>query len=297
MPLDYALRRAEKIDHGLLYSLIDDEDCRQHRHLDWHSPIDWLGEQPFWLLLKNQRARAALACPADPPGIAWIRLFAITSQLRPLPTWNILFQKALEDYHENKKILFASVALQKWYADLLTEAGFTLYQYIVVLSWQNDAPPLRTLPPGLKIRRMETDDLETISFIDKNSFETLWQNSLNVITCSYKQSNYATVAELDGKIIGFQISSSSFESAHLARLAVLPEYQGQSIGSALVYNLLGHFYYDLGIRRITVNTQSSNHASLALYEKIGFKSTGEHFPVFTLENLPDGLQNDVKDSL
>ena len=285
MPLDYALHRAEKIDHGLLYSLIDDDDCRQHRHLDWHSPIDWLGEQPFWLLIKNQHARAALACPADPPGIAWIRLFAITSQLRPLPTWNILFQKALEDYQNDSNVLFASVALQKWYADLLTDAGFSLYQYIVVLSWQNDAPALRTLPPGVSIRRMESSDLEAVSRMDQNSFERLWQNSLNVITCSYKQSNYATVAEKDGQLIGFQISSSSFESAHLARLAVLPPYQGAGIGSSLVYNLLEHYYHDLGIRRITVNTQSSNHASLALYEKIGFKPTGEHFPVFTLQNV------------
>jgi ribosomal protein S18 acetylase RimI-like enzyme len=36
-----------------------------------------------------------------------------------------------------------------------------------------------------------------------------------------------------------------------------------------------------GVARLTVNTQSDNHASLALYRKIGFTLTGEKFPVFS----------------
>jgi ribosomal protein S18 acetylase RimI-like enzyme len=35
------------------------------------------------------------------------------------------------------------------------------------------------------------------------------------------------------------------------------------------------------IARLTVNTQSDNHASLALYEKMGFVITGEKFPVYS----------------
>ena len=287
MPLDYILHRAEKTDHGLLYTLLDDEECRQHRHLDWHSPIDWLGNQPFWLLIKNQHAVAAFACPADPPGIAWVRLFAILPHLRPLPTWNILFQKACEDYVGADTILFASIALQKWYADLLLEAGFTLYQYIVVLSWQGQLSATDSLNKQAIIRNMTLEDLTQVYHIDQNSFEKLWQNSLDVINRSFKQSNYATVAEVDGRLVGFQISSYAYESAHLARLAVLPEVQGQGIGRLLVHDLLVHFSQEIGVRRITVNTQSNNFSSLALYEKLDFRPTGERFPVFTFNNNPD----------
>jgi ribosomal protein S18 acetylase RimI-like enzyme len=285
VPSDYTLHRAEKIDHSLLFTLLDDEDSHQHRHLDWHSPMDWLGSQPFWMLVKNQRAVAALACPADPPNIAWVRLFAVSSHLRPLSTWNILFQKAFEDYHDNPNTIFASVALQKWYADLLLDAGFSQHQHIVVLFWQDQfLPTPAPHHPALTIRKMTVQDLETISRIDQTSFELLWQNSLEVIQCSYKQSNYATVAELNGVPVGFQISSSAFESAHLARLAVLPTYQGQAIGHFLVRDLLEYFSVQKGVHRITVNTQNSNLASLALYKKMGFLPSGERFPVFTYKN-------------
>jgi ribosomal protein S18 acetylase RimI-like enzyme len=34
---------------------------------------------------------------------------------------------------------------------------------------------------------------------------------------------------------------------------------------------------------LTVNTQADNAASLALYHKLGFRRTGEQFPVYTLQ--------------
>jgi ribosomal protein S18 acetylase RimI-like enzyme len=34
---------------------------------------------------------------------------------------------------------------------------------------------------------------------------------------------------------------------------------------------------------LTVNTQSDNSASLALYRKIGFRETGERYPVYQLQ--------------
>jgi ribosomal protein S18 acetylase RimI-like enzyme len=281
VPTDYTLRRAEKSDRSELYSLLDDEACKQHRHLDWHSPFDWLGYQPFWLLIKNQRIAAALACPADPPGIAWVRLFGISPYLRPLPTWNILFQKVAEDYINDPSIIFASIALKKWYSDLLLEAGYHLHQHIVVLSWIGRNPPRPDISP-LTIREMLPQDLPRVRYIDQVSFEPIWQNSLDVITRSYKLSNYATVVEENGEIVGFQISSYAFDNAHLSRLAVLPDRQQRGIGRALVSGLIYHFIQELEIRRITVNTQSDNHSSLALYDHMGFSLTGERFPVYTL---------------
>jgi ribosomal protein S18 acetylase RimI-like enzyme len=94
-----------------------------------------------------------------------------------------------------------------------------------------------------------------------------------------KQSSYSTVAVLDGKIIGYQLSTSRIGSAHLARLAVLPAYQGHSVGQSLVGDLLSHFS-NSGIDEITVNTQSDNAASLSLYKKMNFQPMGESYPVF-----------------
>ena len=82
-----------------------------------------------------------------------------------------------------------------------------------------------------------------------------------------------------------KLSATSFLHPRLpppdpARLAVEPRLQNQHIGSALIRDL---FLYSLenDIHEVTVNTQSDNQASLALYTKLGFSITGEKYPVFT----------------
>ena len=47
-----------------------------HRHLDWRTPLEWLGSPFYWVVENGSQIIAALACPQDPPGIAWVRLFA-----------------------------------------------------------------------------------------------------------------------------------------------------------------------------------------------------------------------------
>ena len=97
---------------------------------------------------------------------------------------------------------------------------------------------------------------------------------------AFAKSSYCTVAERDGQIIGYSMSSSSGMYAHLARLAVHPEIQRQRLGFALVQDLLHYFINDLNYWGVTLNTQHNNASSLALYHKIGFRETGERFPVY-----------------
>jgi ribosomal protein S18 acetylase RimI-like enzyme len=68
---------------------------------------------------------------------------------------------------------------------------------------------------------------------------------------------------------------------HLARLAVLPDFQCRGIGYCLLYDLLSQFYRR-GARSVTVNTQNDNLASIAVYEKIGFRATGETYPIYQM---------------
>ncbi|MBI3362889.1 MAG: GNAT family N-acetyltransferase, partial [Chloroflexi bacterium] len=64
--------------------------------------------------------------------------------------------------------------------------------------------------------------------------------------------------------------------AHLARLAVSPDYQGQGIAAALVADAVSYFERSHA-DRLTVNTQQDNYASLAVYKRLGFAPTGEMF--------------------
>jgi ribosomal protein S18 acetylase RimI-like enzyme len=63
-------------------------------------------------------------------------------------------------------------------------------------------------------------------------------------------------------------------------LAVDPKFQRRRIGHRLVQNVLTHFINSHGSWGVTLNTQDNNSASLALYQHVGFKLTGEKFPVY-----------------
>lgn len=278
MSSEYYVRPAQPDDLNLLTGLINNDDCFQHRHLDWRLPSDWLGYQPFWILGKHNAASAALAFPDDPPGVYWVRLFAALNTLRLPQTWRLLFEKALSTFPTGTKPVIASLAVQKWYFDVLLENGFSRLHDIVVLAWNGAVAPNFRGVPGLAIRAMNDSDLQLVQQVDDAAFDDIWKNSYSATHKAYRTAASATVAELNGKIIAYQISTASPFSAHLARIAVLPQFHRMGIGQAVIQDML-NFFIKIGINSLTVNTQSDNQASIALYQKSGFAFNGEKFPV------------------
>lgn len=272
------LRPAETRDRAILSALINRE-YYIHRHLDWRPQLDWLGRQPFWLAESDHEAVAALAFPADPPDVAWVRLFAASGHMLPTNAWRSLFEPALEASSFGPQMMIAAVGLNRWFSDLLLQNKFEHFQDIVVLAWNNQLPNPRSLPGQLIVRPMELADLPQVTEVDNLAFQPLWRNSLEDVQLAFRLATYASVVEEDGRILGFQISTSTPLATHLARLAVRPEMQGQNIGYVLVYNLFSQFRR-AGSWQLTVNTQHDNHASLALYHAMGFELTGDSFPVY-----------------
>jgi ribosomal protein S18 acetylase RimI-like enzyme len=273
------IRDAVEEDRQKLSALLHFE-LRIHRHLDWRSPLDWLGVSPFLVAEDQGRIIGALACPVDPPGVSWLQLFAVSTSRPVEELWNPLWLKALSMLEQRDQLILAAIPMHDWLVTLLKQEGFTLAHQVVVLQWGYDQPLERLEGLPVTIRPMQPGELEQIWRVDVASFQTLWQNSLPSLELAYHQSSIATVAEDETGIIGYQISTTSSMGGHLARLAVLPAYQGRRIGYALLNDLLRQFVYR-GIFRVTVNTQSDNLASLKLYEKAGFERTGEKYPVYT----------------
>ncbi len=274
-----AVRPAEEGDYHLLANFLHYER-HIHRHLDWRAPLEWLGSQPFLLAEVGEKPVGVLACPPDPPGIAWVRLFcASEDRISPSLAWAALLEGAKALLAAQTGQLLAAIALNDWFEDLLIGSGFEHPQNIVVLEWRGNLPQGRPVSAGVSIRKMALADLPAVEEVDRLAFHPLWRNSLDALTLAYSQSALSTVAETSQGIVGYQISTSVPLSGHLARLAVHPDAQRQNIGHALVHDLLTYFKRE-GAWRVTVNTQSDNYASLSLYEKIGFVRTDGAFPVY-----------------
>jgi ribosomal protein S18 acetylase RimI-like enzyme len=254
---------------------------RVHRHLDWRSALDWLDSQPYLLAESDGELLAVLACPPDPPSIAWIRLFTAATELSPARVWSLLLERAVQALKGSQSEVIAALAIQAWFEELLILSGFTTRQSIVVLE-REDRPLLpRPLKPGFSLRPMLPEDIQAVTRVDHQAFEPLWQNSSDALELARMQSMCSTIIEFDREIVAYQISTAIGTSGHLARLAVLPPFQGRGLGQALVYQLLADFDQQ-GIRQVTVNTQNDNQSSLALYTRLGFHLTGDEFPVYCL---------------
>jgi ribosomal protein S18 acetylase RimI-like enzyme len=250
-----------------------------HRHLDWRAPVDWLGYKPYWVIEEGGRITAALACPPDPEAIAWIRLFAFASHLSGEGAWELLWDSARTQLLESSGATAAAIAIQGWMEPILTHAGFEPAGHIVLLERDEQSRPNVRLPAGIKLRPMTFQDLPAIVDVDAAAFEPLWRNSLSALNEAYKLASCATVADDGSALVGYQLSTGGAFGTHLARLAVRPHMQKRGVGAALVGDLLAQMP-DGVASRVTVNTQANNAASLALYYRLGFRRTGERFPVY-----------------
>lgn len=255
-----------------------------HRHLDWRYPLDWIGSAPFFVLESRGQIISALACPPDPPQVAWVRLFVTSEKISLEESWQTLWDTARLDLARKGRFMAAAILLQEWYHSLLLASGFSSRQSIVMLERKGQMPIVASLTAGFSIRAMLQYDLPAVAEVDSAAFDPLWQNSLQSLEQAYPQAVLATVAEADGQVLGYQISTRNPLGAHLARLAVQPALQGRGIGRALVADLVQQADRH-GLYRLTVNTQSDNATSLALYQKTGFHETGERYPVYQLQLL------------
>lgn len=272
------VRDAVEEDRQKISNLLHFE-LRVHRHLDWRAPLDWLGSSPFLVAEDQERIVGALACPVDPPGVAWLQAFAAATSRPVTEIWHSLWGRALSQLEKNQDLVIAAIPMQEWVVTLLKQSGFTLEHEVVILAWDYNRPLEHETDIPYVIRPLQADDLELVWQVDRSAFKPLWQNSLPSLDLALKQASIATVAESELGIFGYQISTLSHMGGHLARLAVLPSYQGRRIGYALTNDLLRQFLLR-GTFRVTVNTQSDNLASLRLYERLGFQRTGESYPVY-----------------
>jgi len=285
------VRAADRSDREQVSDLML-RDSHVHKHLDWKTPLDWLGWGPYMLALEGTRLLAALACPPDPPTIGWLRLFAFASPLAGEGAWDLLWPTARERFAAGGGGTVAAIVTQSWLEPILRKAGFRAVNHIVLMEMNADVMQPLGITPGPEIRPMVPADLPLVADVDASAFEPLWRNSLDGLASAFEQAFYASVVVDASGLLAYQLSTGGQLGTHLARLAVLPSARGRGLGAALVHDLVSHIP---GGRhpRLTVNTQADNMASLALYGRLGFRRSGEQFPVYAISVPPQNAKGEL----
>ncbi|MEO8611750.1 MAG: GNAT family N-acetyltransferase [Chloroflexota bacterium] len=253
-----------------------------HTHLDWHETDQWLDTQqvPMRLAWQNGRLIGLIATSIPLHETCWIRLAAVQDFIDQGAVMRALWNDITTDLRAQNVRLVALLAVHDWIEDYALELGFKYQEDIITLARAGQLLP-DPRRNTLTIRPTEPYDLETLTRVDQAAFSAPWQLAQDELRQAYRISASCTVALLDGRIVGYQLSTLYFDGAHLARLAVAPQLQGTGIGGALLGDALRRFFRR-GVYSMTLNTQASNLQSQRLYRGFGFRPNGYDLPYWSV---------------
>lgn len=154
-------------------------------------------------------------------------------------------------------------------------------------------------------RPMRQGDLDTVIDIDRRSFSLPWPRSAYLHDLNDNPAALMWVAEenLPGgvkQVVGMIVIWMIVDEAHIATLAVHPDYRRRGIGSNLIEVAMIEAIKK-GAQQARLEVRESNHAAQMLYKEYGFeivfrrpryyRDNNEDALLMNLENLQGFLAN------
>lgn len=134
---------------------------------------------------------------------------------------------------------------------------------------------------GVNLRPARPEDLNALAAMDARAFDPIWHYPANDLL-ELMMRGRLQIADDAGKIAGYTgLLLNNNGEAHLARLAVNPDYQGHGIGRKLLADAIETARNE-GLRDFALNTQISNQRSQSLYRSVGMTETGVRLPVYIM---------------
>jgi ribosomal-protein-alanine N-acetyltransferase len=139
---------------------------------------------------------------------------------------------------------------------------------------------------------MQLGDVEAVFAIDKRSFNLPWTERSYRYELTENQNSSAWVAEVshpDGSLglAGMIVTWLILDEAHVATIAVLPEYRQLGIGRRLLATCLLEMV-SRGADKALLEVRRGNLPAQAMYNHFGFEIVGER-PHYYRDNGEDAL--------
>jgi ribosomal-protein-alanine N-acetyltransferase len=164
-----------------------------------------------------------------------------------------------------------------WLTKELVQRDFSPQTWVITLQRSAGTAPL-TGPTPTQLRPARSADVPAITALDAAAFDHIWHKAIGQLTGAIRYADIFEVAEIDGLPVGYVWAEVYMQQLHLTRLAVLPNYQGLGIGTQMIRRVI-NVAQQRGLKKISLNTQTDNQRSLALYYRFGFKTTRQKVPM------------------
>ncbi len=270
--------------------------------------IGVLGRRAPWYYLTSSLEEAVALVPHEPTAVleydkqivaalqigwrlspnAWLRTVLIDSRVDIEPTLRLMLPhiyQVLPSHDITALFVTIDPGNEPWLRAPLQAVGFARIMDV----WSYEKEVLNIPSEGnqdVTVRSIQPDDLSRVLEVDALCFPAPWAKGQEILEPAILNAPYFTVAEWDGKIIGYTHVTLHYHGrqAHLVRIAVKPEFQGRSIGVRLLAEVV-QFCQHQRVDRLTLNTQAGNKEAQRLYEWFGFRRTGDAQVVLGVQNL------------
>lgn len=121
-----------------------------------------------------------------------------------------------------------------------------------------------------RIRRAADKDLVRIAFIENESYRTSpYPKELLEKLLSDNNESFLIAEDASNGIIGYCVSASEGQTAHLISIAVLPGHRRRGAGTRLMTALI-QYLRSGGIESLWLEVDWRNEEAIRLYKKLGF---------------------------
>lgn len=256
---------------------------QRHTHLDWYEPDTWLDnvEGVVRLAFRGTHLVGMMAATMPMQETSWIRMVAVADGQAETEVLEQMWIPTAEALNEAGTRTCWVLMLEPWFEYYMPVLGMTESERLVTLRRDGDAVP-EASAEGVTVEAATMDDVLEMTAVDQAAFAPPYQMTKQDMRRAYRFSALSSVARIDGRIVGYQLSTRHGEQGHLARLAVSPDMQRRGTGALLVRDMTEAFLRH-GVETVTVNTQVSNTRSLHLYAACGFTRSGYDIPIFSTQ--------------
>jgi ribosomal-protein-alanine N-acetyltransferase len=134
---------------------------------------------------------------------------------------------------------------------------------------------------------MTESHIAQVLAIERAVFRAPWTSQMFRQEIQGVFGSYPTVAVVDGRVVGYQVSWFVEDEVHLVNIAVHKDYQERGIGAMLLRELIEDAIAK-GKTIITLEVRASNEVAQAFYHRFLFRSIGVRKGYYS-DNREDAL--------
>jgi ribosomal-protein-alanine N-acetyltransferase len=123
---------------------------------------------------------------------------------------------------------------------------------------------------GIKLRRIQPDDIRAVMEIEQTSFTSPW-SELSFLNEMYNSDALSKVALVENKVIGYICTRYVLNEGHILNLAVHIDFRRRGIATKLMNTVLEELK-GKGCNLLYLEVRVSNLDAIKFYERFGFKT-------------------------